>query len=354
MRSATMQADGESDQTSSAGAARADWVVLDSAMVRLHATAAAIARGNISVLIVGETGSGKEILAETIHLRSQRSDGPFVRLNCAALPETLVESELFGHERGAFTGADRSMPGVLETADGGTLFLDEIGEMPLGMQAKLLRVMEDGYATPVGGRRARRLSVRFVAATNRHPEEAGSGLRPDLFFRVSAALLKVPPLRDRRCEIEPLARIFLARAARELGRPYPPMLSAEALDLLLTRSWPGNVRELRNVIDCAMLLCRDEGWIKPEHLTQSTSVSGGATPAAISAIDVLPREQLRVVGGFRRGPRFDADVDDERRRILEALDLCAGNQTRAACLLGVSRAVLVRRISAHGIRRPRK
>jgi transcriptional regulator with PAS, ATPase and Fis domain len=319
-----------------------DWLVRDPAMVRLHALAAAIARGSINVLIVGETGSGKEILAEAIHRQSPRHDRPFVRLNCAALPEALVESELFGYERGAFTGADRTTPGLLETADGGTLFLDEIGEMPPTIQAKLLRVIEDGYALPVGGRRARRVSVRFVCATNRDPGTGDSGLRPDLFYRVGGALLRVPPLRERRCEIEPLARLFLARSARELGL-RPPLVSDEAVDLLLGHSWPGNVRELRNVIECAMLLCGDEDRITAEHLLPRL------TPARV---EELPREQLlRVVGGSPE--RGEGLSHHERRRIVEALDVCAGNQTRAAGLLGVSRATLMRRISAHGIRRPR-
>ena len=197
----------------------ADWVVRHPAMVELHGLAAAVAQGNISVLIVGETGSGKEILAETIQRHSRCAAATFLRLNCAAFPPGILESELFGHEKGAFTGAERSRPGLLETADGGTIFLDEVGELTLEVQAKMLRVIEDGEVMAVGSRRPKPIRVRFICATNRDLEveiERGA-FRRDLYYRISGAVLKVPPLRERRSEILPLAQLFLTRAAQEAG-----------------------------------------------------------------------------------------------------------------------------------------
>ncbi len=186
-------------------------------MRRLYDVAARVARGTIGVLIVGETGAGKEVVAEHVHRHSPRAGGPFVRVNCAALSETLVESELFGHERGAFTGADRATRGLLEAAEGGTVLLDEIGELPPAMQAKLLRVLEDRQVTRVGAMSSREeVDVRFVAATNRDLEAdvAAGTFRRDLYFRIAGAVLAIPPLRARLDEIEPLARAFLADAGR--------------------------------------------------------------------------------------------------------------------------------------------
>jgi two-component system, NtrC family, response regulator AtoC len=343
--------------------AASDCVVQDAAMIRLHEMAAAIARGNISVLIVGETGSGKEILAEAIHRQSPRHAGPFLRLNCAALQEGLLESELFGHEKGAFTGAFQAKPGLLETADGGTVFLDEIGEMPLPIQAKLLRVMEERAVRAVGARQPRPIRVRFIFATNRNLEaemERGT-FRRDLYHRLGGAVLTLPPLRQRRAEIEPLARLFLARAARELDSPTPPTLTPATLDQLCRHDWPGNIRELRNVIERALLLCEGPE-ITPEHLPahwQELPEPPELPPGgAALGHSTLAREDLAAVSGGRRSalapaPRPDPTWDVERQRIGRALDMCAGNQTRAARLLEMSRATLIRRLSAYGFARPR-
>jgi transcriptional regulator of acetoin/glycerol metabolism len=236
-----------------------------SAMAGVHELATLVAGSTISVLIMGETGVGKEVLAESLHRQSPRADKPLLRLNCAALSETLLESELFGHERGAFTGAVAQKRGLLETADGGTVFLDEIGELPPTVQVKLLRVIEERTVTRVGGLNSRSLDVRFVAATNRDLEvEVGRGtFRQDLFFRLNGVTIVIPPLRERRDEIERLAQAFLAAASRH--RPRPPRLSPEALGMLLAYSWPGNVRELRNVIERAVVLSKDDE-IAPRHL----------------------------------------------------------------------------------------
>jgi DNA-binding NtrC family response regulator len=312
------------------------WVVIDATMVALHRMASAVARGTGSVLICGETGVGKEIFAEAIHRRSGRT-GRLVRLNCAALAPGLVESELFGHQAGAFTGAMRTTPGLLETGDGGTVFLDEVGEIPPAMQAKLLRVVEDGAVTPVGGRHPRQVALRFVCATNRDlgDEIRGGAFRLDLYYRLSGTVLRIPPLRDRRCEIEPLARHFLQQAA---GTAAAPRLSVAALDQLLRHPWPGNVRELKNAIGNALLLC-DGGEIRPEHLWGAAEIPTLGRPLGRP-------ELLQVTGGGGRPA-------GEREQIVRALDLCAGNQTRAARLLGVSRATLIRRLSIHRFSRPR-
>ncbi len=319
-------------------AAPSSVVVRDPAMLALHELAARAAAGTISVLLLGETGCGKEILADLIHSRSPRRDRPFLRLNCAALAESLLESELFGHEKGSFSGATQAKPGLLETADGGTVFLDELGEMPLSLQAKLLRVIEERKVTRVGGLKARAIDVRFVSATNRdlEAESALGTFRADLYYRLNGMTLSIPPLRERPSEIESLARLFLARAATELGRPVPT-LAADALAQLKRYIWPGNIRELRNMMERAALLC----------------VGGVVTLAE------LPLEKLSA--GFARpappapppAPELPAE-SDERARIMDALERCAGNQTHAARLLGISRGTLVSRLAEYKLPRPRK
>jgi len=254
------------DETRSAADRFQGIVTVDPAMIRLRQTAMLVARGELSVLLVGETGSGKEILAETIHRASGRLGRPFLRLNCAAVPESLAESELFGHLRGAFTGATSDKQGLLEAANGGTLLLDEVGEMPMALQAKFLRVAESGEMMSIGARSATLTNLRLVSATNRNlEEEVGRGrFRKDLYHRLTGEILIIPPLRERRSEIEPLARMFLERAARAMGCT-PPRLSGGSLERLLDHDWPGNVRELRNVIERAALLCQGSE-IAPHHL----------------------------------------------------------------------------------------
>lgn len=242
-------------------------VVADRRMQDLYRLAERIAAGNIAVLILGETGVGKEVLAERVHRMSPRSSKPYLKLNCAALSETLLESELFGHERGAFTGAVSSKQGLLETANGGTVFLDEVGELPHATQVKLLRVLEERVVQRVGGLKPIPLDVRFIAATNRdlETEIVRGTFRQDLYFRLNGATLVIPPLRERASEIPDLARAFISQAARNMGLGSQPALSREALAMMVSYSWPGNIRELRNVAERAVLLCGD-GPIESSHL----------------------------------------------------------------------------------------
>jgi len=324
-------------------------VVLDPGMQALYEQVARAAGSSINVLVLGETGVGKELLARAIHNLSPRKTGPFVALNCAALTESLLQSELFGHEKGAFTGALQARAGLLESAAGGTLFLDEIGELPLSIQTKLLRALEDRKVLRVGARAERDVDVRFVAATNRDVEseaEAGT-FRQDLYYRLNGISFTIPPLRERRAEIPALCRMFLARCNAELGRKAALTLAEETLQLLVSYTWPGNVRELRNVIERGAVLCSGE-VLQPEHLPQR--VLGGPSQRLSSsqppALDNAREEALSRARNELQGI--------ERQRISEALEQCGGNQTRAAEALGISRRTLVYRLSELGVPRPRK
>jgi DNA-binding NtrC family response regulator len=292
-----------------------------------------VARTRITVLLTGETGSGKEVLARRLHANSPRAGKPFVDINCAAVCETLIESELFGFQRGAFTGAEQSKVGLIEAADGGTLFLDEVGELSRAAQAKLLRVIETRTVLPVGGTKPRPVDVRFIAATNVDLEAgvAGGRFREDLFFRLEGFRLKIPPLRARVDEILPAARQFLAKFSTREGMPLP-VLTPGAKAALEHHRWPGNFRELRNVIERAAVLCTN-GRIEFEDLQLPASENGR--------------------GEFTRRPG-SAVPGAERARILDALNACAGNQTRAAQLLGISRRTLVTRLDSLGIARPQR
>jgi DNA-binding NtrC family response regulator len=311
------------------------------ALRQVYEVAARVARGTIGVLVMGETGAGKEVLAEFVHRSSPRAPAPLVRVNCAALREALIESELFGHDRGAFTGAVRDRVGLVEAAHGGTLLLDEVGELSSIVQAKLLRVLEERRVTRVGSIIERAIDVRFIAATRRdlaREVEAGR-FRRDLYVRICGVVLCVPPLRERRAEIEPLARGFLADAAARLGIGVPPITSA-ALAALEHHAWPGNVRELKAAIERAVLVAG--GAIDVASLGLDTGVANtvGAPPApvpAAAAEEPLPAELTAL----------------EHRRIVDALEQCGGDQTRAAELLGMPRPTLVKRIAKHGIKHPR-
>jgi two-component system, NtrC family, response regulator AtoC len=303
-----------------------------------------IAPGSISVLIAGETGVGKEVIADAIHRQSRRVDRPFVRLNCAAVAEQLLESEWFGYERGAFTGAAQAKPGLLETADGGTVLLDEVAELPMALQAKLLRVVEERSVMRVGGVRPRRIDVRFLAATHRDLEaEITKGtFRQDLYFRLNGVTLHVPPLRERREEIRSLASVFMAEAAAEAQRPRAPSLDPEALAWLEGYAWPGNVRELRNVVERAVLLASDDTISIRELPDRLRPVAPTSAPVV---------EASRTPG---KGSLRDAIADVEKQRVLDALAEAGGNQKRAAELLGIARGTLSARLEAYGIARPRK
>jgi two-component system response regulator AtoC len=323
-------------------------IVQSTAMRKLFELVDRVAAGTISVLLVGETGVGKEVVSAAIHERSPRRKKPYLQLNCSAFAENLLESELFGHEAGAFSGARTAKLGLFETANGGTVLLDEIGEMPLALQAKLLRVVETREVIPIGGTRVRRLDVRFLAATNRDlRERIRSGhFREDLFFRLSGVTIEVPPLRARRSEIVPLARLFAAEAAVALGRGGAPEFSPEAVQFLEEQAWPGNVRELRNCVERAVLLSSSD---------------------VLSMDDVDPRCERLVPRGTQKGMRVvetPADSDgkagepgspsDERTQIQDALARCGGNQTRAAALLGIARRTLVKKLATMGLPRPRR
>ena len=299
-----------------------------------------LAASDANVVILGETGVGKEVLAETIHRRSGRR-GELVRINCAALNEPLLESELFGHEKGAFTGATSVKIGLLEAADLGTVFLDEIGELPAGLQAKLLRAVERREVLRIGSTRAIAVDVRFVAATNRDlPAEVDAGrFRRDLFFRLDGVTLAIPPLRDRKGQIGQLALHFLDEACRRAGRP-PVKLRAETLDALRRHGWPGNVRELKAVLERALLLSRGEDP-KVSHLAFATR----ADPAR--EVPPAPPAEPDAPDDLSAGER------DDRARVIRALDACAGNQTRAARQLGISRTTLVNKVRLYRIPRPR-
>ncbi|HLK37561.1 MAG TPA: sigma 54-interacting transcriptional regulator, partial [Polyangiaceae bacterium] len=342
-------------------------IVVDDAMRELHRIVDLVAKGDLSVVLLGETGSGKDILAEMIHRRSQRAGAPFVRLNCAALPDQLLESELFGYERGAFTGAVQAKPGLLEVADGGSIFLDEVAELPLATQAKLLRVLENREITRVGGLRARRVNVRIISATNRDlaAHVRSGAFRQDLYFRLNGITLTVPPLRARRSEIAPMAREFIQEACRNARRP-PLEIAPDALSFLEQQSWPGNVRELRNAIERAVTLCT-ENRIDIRHLAPGEGPFGFAAiplpedratlplptvpslPSLPTTMDLEPGSEVGLQEDARRAARAL-----ERRRIAEAMERCGGNQTRAAQLLRISRRTLVARLTEYGFARPLK
>jgi transcriptional regulator with GAF, ATPase, and Fis domain len=317
-------------------------------MVDLYRQTDPIARGEINVLVLGETGVGKDVLAKSIHDRSERADKPFLRLNCAALSEQLLETELFGHERGAFTGAVQSKRGLLQSAAGGTVFLDEIGEFPARLQPKLLQVIETKEIRTVGGITPQAIDVRFIAATNRDLEaEALSGhFRSDLFYRIAGYTAVIPPLRERREDILPLAQEFVRRLSAKMGLKGPVRIRDDAAVRLLDYAWPGNVRELRNVVERALVLSEGRG-IGPEHLPLEKMRS---------VVLVSRRELTRSSDRETEIPVADLTPEElsERQRIIDALANSAGNQSKAAELLGVSRSTLLNRLDAYRIRRPRK
>ncbi|HKN46958.1 MAG TPA: sigma-54-dependent Fis family transcriptional regulator, partial [Candidatus Polarisedimenticolia bacterium] len=298
--------------------------------------AAKVAPTETTVLLTGESGTGKEVVARFIHQGSPRARGPFVALNCAALPETLLESELFGHEKGAFTGAAAAYRGRIEQAAGGVLFLDEVGEMSRAVQAKFLRVLQEREYQRLGGTRPIKADVRVVAATNRDLEAAlaRGDFREDLYYRLRVFEIRLPPLRERREDILPMAEAFLEEIGAAVGRPAAG-ISRQAHEALLAYPWPGNVRELRNALERATILC-DGGLITIDHLPIGGGRSGPAPGPATGSPGVLPAGGVSLEGV-------------ERDLISKALQETRNNRSRAARLLGITRSQLYSRMQKHGL-----
>ncbi len=300
-------------------------------MRRVYALMQQAAEGDITVLIRGESGTGKELVARSFHVNSPRKQGPFVAVNCAAIPETLIESELFGHERGAFTGATEQRTGAFERAHGGTILLDEIGDMPYALQGKLLRVLQEREIQRVGGTAPIPVDIRVMTATNKDLERAvrDGEFRQDLFYRVSAFPIAIPPLRERREDIPLLARHFLESHAERAGKSISG-ISTAALRLLLQYDWPGNVRELENAIERAVLL-------EPDEVLQA-----GSLPTQLSPVLPAERDHSMPAGVLPL-------VEVERRALAQALEATDNNVTRAALALGISRATLHRKLKRYDL-----
>ena len=336
LRAGSDVARGEVARAELAAAERRDFdfsrIVGDSGPMRdaLARASRIIPRGTATVLLTGETGTGKELLAQAIHYNGPRGSGPFVELNCSAIPANLLESELFGHERGAFTDARHAKPGLLEVADGGTLFLDEVGELPFELQGKVLKVLEDKRVRRVGGTRTQEVDIRIIAATNRDltAEVQAGRFRKDLFYRLSVIPIQLPSLRERGDDILLLVDHFTDSLSDQYGLPRPN-LSASTKDRLLTYSWPGNVRELRNAIERALLLS-EGGSLEAEHLFVETI----AAPVARGGGDVLP---------------FPASLEEiELAAVRAMLERSEGNKSAAARRLGISRSRLHRALKRLG------
>jgi len=300
------------------------------AMQRVLDTVAQVAPSEATVLISGESGTGKELVAGLLHANSGRREGPFVSLNCAAITESLMESELFGHEKGAFTGAERRREGRFQQADGGTLFLDEVSEMPLSMQVKFLRVLQEREFTRVGGDSLLRVDVRVVAATNTHlPERIAAGrFREDLYYRLNVVGLQLPPLRERREDVPLLAQHFLETFAAKNRKPVKGF-SPQAMDRLIRRDWPGNVRELMNAVERAVVLARADYLTEADFPAIGPDSPAGAPPAAGGA--GLPLSEV------------------ERAVILDTLAAAGGNKSEAARRLGITRRTLHKKLKTYGV-----
>jgi len=301
-------------------------IARSSAMRQVLELARTVARVDSTVLIIGESGAGKERIARLVHDGSVRAAGPLLAINCGAITDTLLESELFGHCRGAFTGAAGDRPGLFEAARGGTLFLDEVGELPVPVQVKLLRALQQREVRRVGENRSRPIDVRIVAATNRDlkSDVASGRFRKDLYYRLRVVELCVPPLRERREDILPLARVLLAEAAHRLKRPVVS-LSARAADQLVRHDWPGNVRELENAMERAVAL------------TQGRRIE----------VEDLPEDIRRALPVQSAGPGIRKLAEVERDYILAALERCGGNQTRTAAELGIGASTLYRKLKQY-------
>ena len=314
------------------------------ALLEVFKTVGKVAGSNVAVLVTGESGTGKELVAKAIHRASSRSEAPFVAVNGAAIPRELLESELFGHERGAFTGAIAARPGRFREASGGTLFLDEIGDMPLALQAKLLRALQSGEITSVGGRNSEIVDVRVIAATHRDLDlELSEGrFREDLLYRLRVVPIHLPPLRERAQDIRILAQHFVATYGEELCE-LPVVLADDAAEYLETYSWPGNVRELENAIKRALVMTAG-GFLTPEDFSFLVNKQGYASTRAdlSSLVTEQVREALHTPGA---SDIYHHILEDIERPLLEAtLAHTQGNQLRAAALLGINRNTLRKKI----------
>jgi two-component system nitrogen regulation response regulator NtrX len=326
---------------------RWEMVGRSAAMGALFAQIAKVAPTRTRVLITGESGTGKELIARAIHRESSLRNNPFVKVNCAAIPPELIESELFGHERGAFTGATARKKGLFELADGGTIFLDEIGDMGLSAQAKVLRVLQSGEFNRVGAETTLKVEVRVVAATNRDLQAgvANGQFREDLYFRLNVVPLRAPPLRDRAEDIPLLSQTFVAQICRENGMKEKPM-SAEALALLSAYPWPGNVRELRNVIERLCILSDEQigvGDLPEEIIAEANRRSRPVPPPAVGKVELPAEAQSLPLREFR-------DLM-ERQYIRTKLDETGWNISRTAIVLGIERTNLHKKMRALGLSR---
>jgi DNA-binding NtrC family response regulator len=297
------------------------------AMKELRGLIRKVARTQATVLIQGESGTGKELVARALYRASARANAPFIKVNCAAIPENLIESEFFGHERGAFTGALNKREGRFELAHGGTILLDEISEVQPSVQAKLLRVLQERELERVGGNRTIKVDTRVIATTNRNLEHSveKKEFRQDLYFRLNVVPVQVPALRERAEDVPQLAEEFMRRLARKHGVHIKGFTDA-AMSILKNHDWPGNVRELQNVVERAVILCGESGMLEPEHL----GLGAAAQPVSVSVVVHGALEPVQQTNGF---PSL---ADLEKHHIFAALDRCKGNRTHAAKMLGVS------------------
>lgn len=305
----------------------------------LEALTTLVAKSHLNIVLHGETGAGKEVLARKLHDLSPRAGGPFVRINCAAFPESTVDAELFGYEKGAFTGAVASKPGLIESAQGGTLLLDEVAELPPSTQAKLLRAVGNLEVLRLGSVAPRTIDVRFFAASHANLSDLATQgrFRPDLWFRLNGITLTVAPLRERRSEIAALAQGFAEELAQRSKRPNL-RLDPSTISRLTAYAWPGNIRELKSTVERACAICSDD-LVTERDIVAAWSLAGGPTVALAPAVPRALKDDLAMT---------------EKKRIEEALVACHGNQTRAAELLGLSRRALVYKIEQYGLPRPRK
>jgi DNA-binding NtrC family response regulator len=305
-----------------------------------------VARTQATVLIQGESGTGKELVARAIYRESTRSGAPFIRVNCAAIPENLIESEFFGHEKGAFTGALNKREGRFELAHGGTILLDEVSEVSPQVQAKLLRVLQERELERVGGNRTIKVDVRVLATTNRNLEQSveKKEFRQDLFFRLNVVPIQVPPLRERMDDVPYLAEMFMQRMARKHGVRVAG-ISPECLAALKAHSWPGNVRELQNVIERAVILCPDGKELQPEHLGFAPIILN----ANVETVSITQAAPISIVSPPVSNDGITPLEEVEKDHILRALEICDGNRTQAAKQLGISIRTLRNKLHEYGV-----